>query len=298
MDNSVNIASSITSAPPRISTARHLVSTFLGRKIVIVGLVIIFINLIAAIFAPWLAPYDPNKPVLDQDLQNPSWEHPLGTDTLGRDSLSRLIYGARTSMIIGISAVAIAALLGITLGLVAGYSGGIIYIVIMRLVDALMAFPMIMLMLIIAAMLGQGLLNICISLGIGMMAAYARMVCGQVVSIKENDYILAEKVGGVGNLRIMFRHILPNCLAPLIVMMTMMLGEAILAEAGLSYLGIGINPPDAAWGAMVNAGYPYLLSFPLLSFVPGLAIMLLVFAFNMVGDGLRDALDPKLRGTL
>ncbi len=264
----------------------------------IVGLVIIFINLIAAIFAPWLAPYDPNKPVLDQDLQNPSWEHPLGTDTLGRDSLSRLIYGARTSMIIGISAVAIAALLGITLGLVAGYSGGIIYIVIMRLVDALMAFPMIMLMLIIAAMLGQGLLNICISLGIGMMAAYARMVCGQVVSIKENDYILAEKVGGVGNLRIMFRHILPNCLAPLIVMMTMMLGEAILAEAGLSYLGIGINPPDAAWGAMVNAGYPYLLSFPLLSFVPGLAIMLLVFAFNMVGDGLRDALDPKLRGTL
>jgi ABC-type dipeptide/oligopeptide/nickel transport system permease subunit len=201
-------------------------------------------------------------------------------------------------MIIGISAVVIAAVLGITLGLLAGYIGGIVNAIIMRFTDSLMAFPMMMLVLIIAAVLGQGLVNICISLGIGMMAGYARMVCGQVLAVKENDYVLAQRVTGSSQWRVMVLHILPNCLAPLIVMMTMMLGSAILAEAGLSFLGVGINPPEAAWGAMVNAGYKYLLSYPLLSLIPGIAIMLVVFAFNMVGDGLRDALDPRLRGTL
>lgn len=290
--------SSVSEAPPKISESKRLIKVLIGRKIVLVGFVIIFINLIAAIFAPWLAPYDPNLPVMEEALQNPSKAHLLGTDTLGRDNLSRLIYGARMSMIIGISAVVIAAALGITLGLIAGYIGGAVNIIIMRFTDSLMAFPMMMLVLIIAAVLGQGLLNICISLGIGMMAGYARMVCGQVLAVKENDYVLAQRITGSSQWRIMVIHILPNCLAPLIVMMTMMLGSAILAEAGLSFLGVGINPPDAAWGAMVNAGYKYLLSHPLLSLIPGIAIMLVVFAFNMVGDGLRDALDPRLRGTL
>jgi ABC-type dipeptide/oligopeptide/nickel transport system permease subunit len=293
-----NGLSSVTEAPPKISGTKRLIKVLIGRKIVLVGFIIIFINLIAAIFAPWLAPYDPNFPVLEEALQNPSSTHLLGTDTLGRDNLSRLIYGARTSMIIGISAVVIAAVLGITLGLLAGYIGGIVNAIIMRFTDSLMAFPMMMLVLIIAAVLGQGLVNICISLGIGMMAGYARMVCGQVLAVKENDYVLAQRVTGSSQWRVMVLHILPNCLAPLIVMMTMMLGSAILAEAGLSFLGVGINPPEAAWGAMVNAGYKYLLSYPLLSLIPGIAIMLVVFAFNMVGDGLRDALDPRLRGTL
>jgi ABC-type dipeptide/oligopeptide/nickel transport system permease subunit len=209
-----------------------------------------------------------------------------------------MIFGARTSMIIGISAVVIAAFLGITLGLIAGYTGGIVSTIIMRFIDALMAFPMIMLMIIIAAVLGHGVLNIIVALGIGMMSSYARLMYGQVVSTKENDYVMAARLIGGSSNRIMFLHILPNCLAPLIVMMTMALGGAILAEAGLSFLGMGISPPTATWGGMVSLGYKYLLSDPILSLVPGLAIMLLVFAFNMVGDGLRDVLDPRLRGTL
>jgi peptide/nickel transport system permease protein len=280
MESTTDITTAIAAAPPKIGEARRIFRTLISRPVVIIGFVIMFFNIFAAIFAPWVAPYDPYQPDMDNALLNPSLAHPLGTDTLGRDSLSRIIYGARTSMTIGITAVVIASS------------------IVMRFIDAFMAFPMIIHVLAIAAVLGQGLVNICISLGIGMMAGYARLVCGQVLSVKENDYILAERSLGAGNFRIMFRHIFPNCLAPIIVMMTMMLGMAILAEAGLSFLGIGINPPEAAWGAMVNTGYRYLLSNPILSFAPGIAIMAVVFAFNMIGDGLRDALDPKLRGTL
>ena len=281
-----------------VSEFKRVVKVMASRKIVVVGLVILLLNVIAAVFAPFIAPYDPNELDHGSILLNPSWSHPLGTDSLGRDTLSRVIFGARTSMTIGFSVVLIAAIIGILLGLLAGYFGGVTNTIIMRFIDAFMAFPMIMLTLVIAASLGQGIVNIIIALGIGMMAGYARLVCGQVLAVKENDYILAERSMGANNLRIMIRHIFPNCLAPLMVMMTMMLGGAILAEASLSFLGIGISPPDAAWGAMVNKGYRYLLSNPFLSFAPGIAIMLVVFAFNMVGDGLRDALDPKLRGTL
>jgi ABC-type dipeptide/oligopeptide/nickel transport system permease subunit len=168
----------------------------------------------------------------------------------------------------------------------------------MRFIDSLMAFPMILLALIIAAMLGGGLTNVMIALGVGLLPAYARLMCGQVLSVKEDDFIMAARSMGSGNIRMMLRHILPNCFPPLIVLVTMMMGMTILAEAGLSFLGIGIEPPGAAWGAMVNDGYDYLLTHPILSFAPGLAIMLVVFSFNMVGDGLRDALDPRLRGTL
>jgi peptide/nickel transport system permease protein len=285
-------------APPQVNEARRFLRVFLGRKVVIFGMVVILVTVVAAIFSSSLAPYDPYLPDFDSALQAPSRAHLLGTDPLGRDTLSRIIYGARTSMIIGLASVFIAATLGVVLGLVAGYFGGITNTVIMRFIDSLMAFPMILLALVIAALLGGGLNNIVIALGIGLTAAYARLMCGQVLSVKENDYIMAERSMGASSLRIMFNHIFPNCLPPLIVMMTMMLGGAILAEAGLSFLGVGINPPGAAWGAMVNTGYRYLLTEPVLSFAPGLAIMLVVFAFNMVGDGLRDALDPKLRGTL
>jgi peptide/nickel transport system permease protein len=298
MDNEVVFSGSLKEAPPHISETRRIVRVMAGRKVVVFGLVIIFLTVVSAIFAPLIAPYDPYKPDTDHTLEQPNRQHLLGTDTVGRDTLSRIIFGARTSLIVGIGAVGIAAILGIALGLIAGYVGGFTYTVIMRFIDALMAFPMILLALVIAALLGGGLKNIVIALGVGMMASYTRLVCGQVLSVKENDYVLAEKSLGASSLRIILRHIFPNCLAPLIVMMTMMLGGAILAEAGLSFLGIGISPPGAAWGAMVNTGYRYLLSDPVLSFAPGVAIMLVVFAFNMVGDGLRDALDPRLRGTL
>ncbi len=284
--------------PVHISESRRVIRVMMGRKIVVFGLVIIALTIFAAIFAPLLAPYEPNKPELDVKVQGPSREHLLGTDSLGRDTLSRIIYGTRTSLIVGIGSVGVAAVVGIILGLIAGFYGGVVYAVIMRFMDSLMAFPMMLLALVVAALLGGGLLNIVIAIGVGMTAIYARLMCGQVLSVRVNDYIVAERSIGASNKRIMFAHIFPNCFPPLIVMMTMMLGGAILAEAGLSFLGIGIKPPDAAWGAMVNSGYKYLLNMPILSFAPGIAIMLLVFSFNMVGDGLRDALDPKLRGTL
>jgi peptide/nickel transport system permease protein len=283
---------------PRMSEFRRFLRVFLGRKVVVLGLIIILLLIITAIFAPFLAPYNPYKLDLNHQLLKPGWDHLLGTDDLGRDTLSRIIYGSRTSLMVGIIAVGIAASIGITLGLIAGYFGGITYTVIMRLVDSMMSIPMILLALVIASMLGGGLVNVMIALGIGIAPGYARLMCGQTLSVKENDYITAEHSLGANNFRIMRSHILPNCLPPLIVMMTMMLGLAILSEAGLSFLGIGIEQPQAAWGSMVYNGYAYLSQDPILSFAPGVAIMLVVFSFNMVGDGLRDALDPRLRGIL
>jgi peptide/nickel transport system permease protein len=270
----------------------------LSRWLVVFGLVIILIFVITAIFGPLFSPYSPFEQALDQRLVGPSSQHLLGTDYLGRDLLSRLIYGARSSLMVGVVALGIAAVIGISAGLAAGYFGGFTNTVIMRIIDALMAFPMILLALIIAALLGGGLKNVMIALGVALIPVYARLTCGLALTIKENDYIIAERSIGSGSMRMMFKHIFPNCLPPLIVMVTMQIGVTILSEAGLSYLGIGITPPNPAWGAMVNDGYKYLLTNPLISFVPGVAIMLVVFAFNMVGDGLRDALDPRLRGTL
>jgi ABC-type dipeptide/oligopeptide/nickel transport system permease subunit len=261
-------------------------------------MVVIFVFIFVAIFAPLLAPYDPYEPDYDALLQNPSSAHWLGTDSLGRDTLSRIIYGTRTSLEIGLIVVAFASIIGITLGTLAGFYGGWLYIIIMRFIDALMSFPMILLALVIAALLGGGMRNVIISLSIALMPGYARLMCGQVLSVKQNDYILAARSMGASNLRMMLRHVVPNCIAPIIVQITMMLGVTILAEAGLSFLNIGITPPTAAWGSMVSEAREYLSILPILSFAPGLALMLVVFAFNMVGDGLRDALDPSLRGIL
>jgi ABC-type dipeptide/oligopeptide/nickel transport system permease subunit len=284
--------------PPRVNELRRFFKVFLGRPIVIFGAIIIVILLICAVFPELIAPYNPLKQDLKNVLLQPSSEHLLGTDALGRDLLSRIIFGARTAVMVGIVALSIAAVSGMTLGLIAGYFGGITYTVIMRFIDALMAFPVLLLALAIAALLGGGLLNVMIAIGIGMMSGYARVMCGQAISVRENDYIMAARSSGASNIRIMFRHVLPNCFPPMIVLMTMMIGMTILFEAGLSFLGIGIKEPTVAWGSLVNDGYKYLLSHPLLSTAPGIAIIIVVYAFNMVGDGLRDAIDPRLRGTL
>ena len=281
----------------RVSETRRFLRVFLGRGIVVFGMVIVFIFLILAIFGPWIAPYPPNEITPDR-LLKPNAAHWLGTDDFGRDSLSRLIIGSRNSLMVGIVAVGIAAGVGIVAGMLAGYYGGIINAIIMRIVDALMSFPMILLALLIAGLLGNGLTNVMIALGVAMIPVYARLMCGQVLQIRENDYVLAGRSMGSSNWRLMFRHILPNSFPPLIVLVTMQIGSAVLAEAGLSYLGIGITPPDPSWGAMVYSGFRFLITNPLLSFIPGVAIMLIVFAFSMVGDGLRDSLDPRLRGTL
>jgi peptide/nickel transport system permease protein len=250
-----------------------------------------------AIFAPLLAPYPPNKLYTGDSLAQASFSHWLGTDALGRDTLSRIIYGSRISLVIGLVVVIIASAIGMLLGLIAGYYRWA-RAPIMRVMDALMAFPMVLLLMAIAALLGGGMKNVIIALSVGMTPLYVRVMYGMVLQAKENDYVLALRSAGASHRRILFAHILPNCIQPFIVLMTMQLGSVILAEAGLSFLGIGINPPTATWGGMINDGRPYLLSNPLLSLAPGLVLMVLVYCFNLVGDGLRDALDPRLRGSI
>jgi peptide/nickel transport system permease protein/oligopeptide transport system permease protein len=283
---------------PRISESHRFLRVFFGRGVVIFGVVIILLFVIAAIFAPWLAPYNPNKIDMNNALLQPGKAHWLGTDSLGRDTLSRTIYGTRVSLMIGLVVVVSGSIVGMAMGLIAGYYGSWVHAVIMRLIDMLMSFPMLILALLIASLLGGGIQNVIIALSLTMVPAYARLMCGQVMSFKQNDCILAERSMGANHTRIMLRHLLPNCFPPLIVMMTLMIGLAILGEAGLSFLGIGIQPPTPTWGNMVNDGRQYLVTNPMLSFAPGLAIMLVVYAFNMIGDGLRDALDPQLKGVI
>jgi len=278
------------------SESRRVFRVFFGRKLAVIGLVLIGILILTAIFAPWLAPYNPYKMDIPNKLASPSWTHPLGTDMLGRDVLSRIIYGSRTSLLVGVGAVGIATVVGGSLGLIAAYFGGATFHIIMRCIDALMAIPMLLNALIIASVLGGGLKNVIIALGIGMISGQCRMMCGQALTVKQNDYVLAGRAMGMSDMRMMLQQILPNAFPPLLVMITIGLGSTILAEAGLSFLGLGIAPPGAAWGSMINDGYKYLMTNPVLSFAPGVAIMLVVFGFNMMGDGLRDALDPKLRG--
>ncbi len=289
---------SFEESPPRISEWQRFWRIFLQRKIVLFGLVVLALLVISAIFAEFLAPYDPYVNNMKESLQQPSSAHLLGTDLHGRDTLSRLIFGARTALLVGFVTTLIAAVSGTILGIIAGFFGGVPGAIIMRFMDALMGFPMLLLALILSAVLGGGIQNVILALGVAMVPGYCRVMNGMTLSLKENDYVLAEKSMGANNWRIMLRHILPNSLAPILVLSTAQLGMVILAEAGLSFLGIGIKPPGAAWGAMVNAGYKYLIPNPVLSFAPGLAIMLVVFAFQLVGDGLRDSLDPRLRGLL
>jgi ABC-type dipeptide/oligopeptide/nickel transport system permease subunit len=283
---------------PRVNELRRFVRVLLSRGVVLFGVIAILIFLFTAIFAPLIAPYDPDAQLLDDVLQQPNSKHLLGSDSLGRDTLSRIIFGSRITLFVGVGTVVIAASLGTVIGLIAGYFGGWIFTIIMRCTDGIMAIPPLMLALVVAALLGTGVRGVMIAVSFALLPGYIRLICGQVLSVKENEYVMAAHSVGVGKIGIMFRHILPNCLSPLIVQMTMMMGLAILIEASLSFLGLGIKPPAAAWGSMVYDGYKYLVMRPILSIAPGLAIMLIVFAFNMVGDGLRDALDPRLRGTL
>jgi ABC-type dipeptide/oligopeptide/nickel transport system permease subunit len=283
---------------PRVRELRRMFKVLFGRWVVVGGAFIILVTIIVAVLAPLIAPYDPYKTDLNGILTQPSKSHLLGNDELGRDLLSRLIYGSQISLLVGVVAVIIAGVLGMGLGLVAGYFGGWTNNVIMRFIDALLSLPPLVLMLAISAILGGGLLNVLIAIGIGMMPTYCRVMCAQVISQKESDYITATRSIGANDLRIMFRHLLPNAFPPLLVLITINLGTAILWEASLSYLGIGILPPLATWGGMVFSGQRFLLTNPLVSFLPGIAILMVVLSFNMVGDGLRDALDPRLRGTL
>ncbi len=295
----VNVqAAGINLKSPKKGQLNYISRVMFRRWTAVGGLIIIGILVLMAIFAPLIAPYDPDKQDLSGVLQSPSQSHLLGTDEMGRDLFSRLIYGSRISLLVGIVGVSIAGAVGILLGLMAGYFGRWTENIIMRIIDSLMSLPPLILILAIAAVLGGGLFNVLVAIGIGMMPTYCRLMCAQVISLKQNDYIVAAHSFGASSLRIMFRHLLPNAFPALLVLVTVNLGTAILMEASLSFLGIGILPPTATWGAMVSGGQRYLLNHTLMSFAPGIAILLVVLAFNMVGDGLRDALDPRLRGSL
>lgn len=298
MANAGDYAATWEEAPALQPEWKRLVRVFLRRKLAVVGLALIVVMVLVAIFAPLIAPYDPYATDPENKLQHPSSEHWLGTDSVGRDTLSRCIYGARTSLVVGVSAVFLGAIIGQFLGLVAGFFGGWVSNVIMRLIDAMMAIPMIVLALVISSVLGGGAKNVIIALAIGGIPGQCRMMCAQALSVKQNDYVLAGRTIGIGTVRTMLRHVYPNAFAPCLVLMTIGMGATILAEAGLSFLGAGINPPTAAWGSMIKEGYGFLLTNPELSIAPGIFIMLVVFGFNMFGDGLRDALDPRLRGTI
>lgn len=262
------------------------------------ALVTLALLVVAAVAAPLIAPYDPAAIDAFNTLQGPSAAHWFGVDENGRDVLSRLIYGARISLTVGLISVGVAMVVGVPLGLISGYFGRWTDSAIMRLMDAILAFPSLILALAIVVLLGQGIIQLMIAIGITSIPIYARLVRAQVLSLKSRDYVAAALSMGAATPRIMFRHILPNTTAPLIVQGSLGIAFAILAEAGLSFLGLGVKPPTPAWGGMLQKAIPHIYRAPYLSIFPGLAIFITVLALNIVGDALRDTLDPRLRGRL
>ena len=265
------------------------------NKLAVFSALVILAIIILAVFAPVFSPYDPAAQSLRERLAAPSAEHWLGTDKLGRDILSRIIYGARVSLVIGLLPTFISMFIGTILGLFAGYYGGKTDFVIMRLADIMLAFPSLLLAMVVMYTLGGGIVNIFIALSLVNWASTARVVRAQTLSLKEAEYVEAARSMGVRKTIIIFRHILPNCLPSLIVLFTLNIPSAILSESSLSFLGVGAQPPSASWGLAVTEGKRYLFSEPWVPLAPSVAIMILVMAFNFLGDGLRDVLDPYLK---
>ena len=265
------------------------------NRAAIAGGVIVLLFVATALLAPWLSPYPPNDGDLNKRLKAPDREHLLGTDPLGRDVLSRVIYGARISLQIQIVAVIIALFVGTILGMVGGYYGGIFDNLIMRFMDILLAFPGIFLAIAIIAVLGPGLTNLMLAAGIYSIPQFARIVRGSVLSLKEKEFVEAAKAVGENDFNILLRYLLPNSMAPIIVQTTLRMATVLLTASGLSFLGLGVQPPTPEWGAMLSNARAYLITAPHVATVPGLAIMLVVMGFNLFGDGLRDSLDPRLK---
>jgi len=259
------------------------------------GLLLTLLLVVAAIAAPLLAPHDPFAQDTTRRLEAPSDSHPLGLDDLGRDVLSRILFGARVSLRVGFSVVFLASLIGVTLGAMAGYFGGAIDIIVMRICDILLSFPGILLAIALVAVLGPSLNNVILALVITAWVGYARLVRGQVLKVREMEYVTAARALGARSPRVIILHVLPNIINPVIVMATLGLGGVILSEAALSFLGLGVQPPTPSWGAMLTSGRRYLGLANHLAIFPGAAIMLAVMGLNFLGDGLIDALDPKFR---
>ncbi|MBI5166465.1 MAG: ABC transporter permease [candidate division NC10 bacterium] len=251
--------------------------------------------LAVALLAPQLAPKDPYRQDLASSLQSPNLTYPLGTDEFGRDILSRIIFGARISLLIGVVGVSLSLLAGIVFGMVAGFFGGIWDSLIMRAMDILLSFPSILLAIAIVSALGPGLVNVMFSVGVISVPIFARIIRGSVLSLKEREFVEAARSLGASHYRIILRHLLPNCFGPVIVLSSLRVATVIITASGLSFLGLGAQPPTPEWGAMLSHGRTYLRAAPWVATFPGLAIMVVVFGFNLLGDGLRDALDPYLR---
>jgi ABC-type dipeptide/oligopeptide/nickel transport system permease subunit len=265
------------------------------HRTALAGLVMLATFIVTTSLAPVLLRSDPNEVNFEQVLQRPSRTHLLGTDQLGRDLLARVVYGTRVSFLIGVLAVAVSGLVGVPIGLASGFYGGAVDIAIQRLVDLLLAFPGFLLALTLIAVLGVGVTNVVVAVGIATVPVYVRLVRGVALSIRTQTYVEAAHALGAPEPRILLRHVLPNCVAPVIVQSTLQLGAAILAAAGLGFLGLGVKPPTPEWGTMLGEGQTYLFSSWYIATFPGIAIFLAVMAFNLLGDGLRDALDPRMK---
>jgi peptide/nickel transport system permease protein len=283
-------------ATPRRSQRLYVLSHLLKRPTAVVGLVIIVLVVFMALFAPWISPYGPLEQHISNAFQMPSLSHPLGTDNLGRDILTRIMYGSRTSLEIGVLAVGLGGLIGVILGMLSGYFRGWLEAGIMRVVEALLALPGMLLVIAMSTSLGTGLKALIVAIAVASTPLFARLIRGSVLITKELDYVLAAKTIGASNVRIMVWHIWPNCLQPIVVQATLGVGVAILVGAAASFLGVGVQPPSADWGQMISTGHQYIFTNWWMSVPPGVAIMLTVMGFNLLGDGLRDALDPRLRG--
>ncbi len=276
---------------------RHTLRELMRVRLAKFAAVVLGVTLVVAVFAPWLAPYDPVKTKPWDSLHPPSSKYWLGADRLGRDQLSRLIYGARVSLLIGVGGVSIAVCLGIMIGVTAGWYSGMWDEVLMRLMDGLSAFPSLLLALALVAITGGTVVNIILVVGVVGTPWVARVIRSQVLSLREREFIVAVRGLGASPGRIMLKHLIPNCLAPVIVQASLSIAAAILLEAALSFLGVGVKPPTPTWGGMLRHAFETVSQAPWLTVSPGVVIFLVVLAFNFFGDALRDVLDPKLRGT-
>ncbi len=277
----------------KVSERTRIWRRFVRYRPGLVGLGVIGILVIFALFAPIIAPHPPEEIQTSLRGAGPSAEYPLGNDDVGRDILSRIIYGSRIALIVGLGATAIAVTIGVTVGATAGYFGGRVDFLLSRLVDTLMAFPLLALLLTLSAVFGPSLRNVVIVIGLTVWASYARLVRAEVLSLREQDFILAARASGAGDRRIIFRHIVPNALGPVIVIASLAVGGIIILESALSFLGLGVARPTASWGTMLSDGREFIRNYPHIAIAPGIAITITVLSFNLVGDGLRDALDPR-----
>jgi len=275
---------------------RSAYAVFKESKVAIAGSILIIAVVLVAIFAPWLAPYNPVEQSLLKRFSDPNRANLFGTDEYGRDILSRVIWGSRTSLTVGILSVFFSGIVGVSLGIIAGFRGGKLENIIMRFADAFLSLPSLLMGLIIIVALGSGASKVIVAISVALTPRFIRLAHGPTLALKEIGYVEAARASGGGGIRIMLRHILPNIVGPIAVMATLWVATAIRIEASLSFLGLGTQPPNSSWGLMLKSGVNNIIISPWLAIFPGLAIMMAVMAFNMVGDGLRDALDPKLQG--